>query len=545
MNLTTPISHYYKWNKEILYLFNESYELGYFAIAFRAGKQYVETALFEIPRHGYYGCPRHNEEKRDSDWECLRVSDMLKLMLENDEGEGDESEIEGFIQLAKGMSDKKILSEYSEERENLIREISIQKRVKGDKNGDTFKKKSLDCCISDSLCGDIFINDLYNKFTFHSDVEKSPSQSALVSLDCDDVCQINQIKKSKILSELNGDMDGKAPKNISKELPLRATYSLEKSVSFRNFESRNRFLIDEEENCLSREEKTNSSGRIIHPPSFCSYPSIATCTTPEVASKNKDDIILPICTLAQCYVEDFQHLQNVGKVSVYYLDTYQGKNPASVNGCTVIAPLLAIHHFHNTNDGADILADSTIENIIDIETPKILPRVRENLGLCSSALIIPSDVHDFFMEENFLSQEQFFGCCGGDILSQNHLGEFMALLSKGKGIKLAATLFFHEHVVCILKNNRPDGEVWYDMIDSLPCQKGAYGSLQLHVCDESQPSAVRIRCKTVDSLETTLRWYSCMKFTEENKKFIDSYSWDERNSDFDPRVFQAFVWSEL
>lgn len=57
-------------------------------------------------------------------------------------------------------------------------------------------------------------------------------------------------------------------------------------------------------------------------------------------------------------------------------------------------------------------------------------------------------------------------------------------------------------------------------------------------------NAVRIRCDDAESLTATLQWYACSKFTKEDRKYIETYEWDERNGDFDPRIFQAFVWAD-
>ena len=57
-------------------------------------------------------------------------------------------------------------------------------------------------------------------------------------------------------------------------------------------------------------------------------------------------------------------------------------------------------------------------------------------------------------------------------------------------------------------------------------------------------NAVRIRCFDIVALKATLQWYACSVFTSENANYIDTYQWDEKLSDFDPRVFQAFLWTE-
>jgi hypothetical protein len=184
--------------------------------------------------------------------------------------------------------------------------------------------------------------------------------------------------------------------------------------------------------------------------------------------------------------------------------------------------------------------------------------------------------------------------------------------------KLAATFFFHEHVICIHRLWRGENVVWYDVIDSLPCDpklynstpllngrdysfagnntdnsrgshlldhngaisaRNGYGSRVIDVTaaggsrevplsiwshendsirdshdhysssadydhDDEMGTAIRIRCHDASSLEATLRWYICSKFTPANRTYIDNYEWQDSNSDFDPRVFQAFVWTD-
>ena len=48
----------------------------------------------------------------------------------------------------------------------------------------------------------------------------------------------------------------------------------------------------------------------------------------------------------------------------------------------------------------------------------------------------------------------------------------------------------------------------------------------------------------MEHFDTLLRHYACSKFTVEEQKFIDENRWEDNNSYFDPRVFQAFVWAE-
>ena len=200
---------------------------------------------------------------------------------------------------------------------------------------------------------------------------------------------------------------------------------------------------------------------------------------------------------------------------------------------------MAIHHLQAEGPG---IADAIIDEVIDNQATMILPQVRTQLGLTKDALIIPSDVHDFLILEGLLNQDQFVGVCGGDIMNDQHVHELFKMLNgEHEGKKVAAALFFHGHVIAILKMSFPDGRCWYDVIDSLPSALTMTGTK-----DETgwKKCAVRIRCKDLESLETTLKWYSCSKFTDEDCEYIGRYEWEDNRAAFDPRVFQAFVWAE-
>jgi hypothetical protein len=312
--------------------------------------------------------------------------------------------------------------------------------------------------------------------------------------------------------------------------------------------------------------------------------------------------------LRGCFREDFDALRNSGRIGISSIPTYQGRVVGSTNGCTVIAPLMCIHHFHNDEQDPKTakpknddfvpdpeLSDQIIVEVIDEETPNILPAVRKNLGLQHDAFLIPSDAHESLMEQQYLCPVQFLTVCGGNILEESHLNSFLDHLSKVGPKKIAATLFFHEHVVAILQLRRSSSTVWFDIIDSLPhratlkymggedeqvASLGSGGSVsgsqqvfsgskvsgntssgilsdddwadvdasemqQLLVDSIPSPqNAARIRCLDRDALKATLRWYACSVFTPENSSYIDNYEWNENLPDFDPRVFQAFIWQE-
>jgi len=258
---------------------------------------------------------------------------------------------------------------------------------------------------------------------------------------------------------------------------------------------------------------------------------------------------LPFSTLKHNARGEYFNLRAKKKIDIFALGTYQGrsKHKDSTNGCTVISPLVAVNHLISKGAG---ISDMKIEEVIDEIAPSILSRVRNKLGLSGHALIIPSDVHDYLVDEKILKQEMFVGVCGGNLLDSTHVGEFLNLLESGEDSqsndgreekkditkKVAAALFFHEHVVSILKVVLADGTMWYDLVDSMPTKMNSNGQEQL--------SATRTRCKNRQSLESLLYWYACEKFSPADSKYIDANEWDDNMCDFDPRVFQGFVWKE-
>jgi hypothetical protein len=183
------------------------------------------------------------------------------------------------------------------------------------------------------------------------------------------------------------------------------------------------------------------------------------------------------------------------------------------------------------------VSDGDIVDVIDRECGPILREIRGKLGLEGDALIIPSDVHDHLVDRKLLSQKGFIGATGGNIMDKAHIGEFLRLLQNGekdvyKDRKTGAALFFREHVVSIVKTPRGNCDFFYDLIDSMP-----------GLTDQNnRRMATRTRCHDITAFEALIMWYASTKFSESNYDYIDRNEWDDTMADFDPRVFQAFVW---
>lgn len=249
----------------------------------------------------------------------------------------------------------------------------------------------------------------------------------------------------------------------------------------------------------------------------------------------------PMRQLQQIYLNMYQKYQQDGRIQVLPLQTYQGRVSASTNGCTVISALMAARHLNSSTLSS--ISDASITSVIDQQCVPFLRDIRRKLGLGEHALIIPSDVHDHLVDAKILHQDYFSGAAGGNIMDPNHSGEFLSLLTEStkpdSNGKAAATLFFREHVISIVKfpgdnntsnsNGASQRQHHFDLIDSLPSVNGR---------------ASRTRCVDADALQVLLQWYAARKFSDANCTYIDRNPvWDDRMADLDPRVFQGFVWS--
>jgi len=303
-----------------------------------------------------------------------------------------------------------------------------------------------------------------------------------------------------------------------------------------------------------------------------------------------------IASLASLYQEQYQALRGKHKFHVRFLDTFQGRNPKSTNGCTVIAPLTCIQYFtsHEQNsvtstshDESTVwkngIPDDLINQVIDEHAAIVVPEVRNKLNLEQDAFIIPSDVHDHLIDEGLLSTSQFVGVCGGNVLDDEHLSAFKRTLlllddegerKRLNGRKIGATFFFHGHVIALHVINNGRDDVWIELIDSLPnpetwisCPHSASSNhaskSSSHMSEDTDEererpmeypdedmiqNAIRVRCTDVEHFDTLVRHYVCSKFSSEEKRFIDTTEWEDNAGyceySFDPRVFQAFIWAE-
>jgi hypothetical protein len=610
---TTSISKHYGVNNQILTAFESHYNKQLWEISFYLGLKFVETALFDIPKHGYFYSKKHAAEREQNSSDAVRVTGLLGDIISNEPSLSKESEkVEKLNYLA--VIQLSSLDHYEQERKKVKAELYPKRRShRGRRHGTkgTVDETNVDCMASSlEACGDSFSSI----FCSTASVSKDTAQAIRDELSSSKMrfpdSGYHSSPKSTFPSTapkapqtghhfppagLPPDKSTfpprtKAPRRISSgdamppPTPL-VQYQSDDCIPPPPSNTRRQSDIDleralflsglqfamEDDNRRKEEQKAMQSieeSRESLSPSRRQAP-------PGAKRRQQSSVTTKI--LAKFFRQGFEELKSEGRIRLSQVKTYQGKNPGSTNGCTIIAPLLCIHHFYNFEAIPDPgLPDGTIESVLDEETPTLLPVIREKMGLVECAFLIPQDAHEALYQENLLAPEQFQNVFGGNILQDSHLEALLKELNKYGEKKIAATFFFHEHVITILQLRRsPPDTLWFDIIDSLPheetmCKSEATlttfvnakhslsseDAVVLSAGDENiiegvllddipeQEPAFRMRCLDVKALKAALQWYACSVFSIDDRTYIDTYHWDDNLADFDPRVFQAYIWAE-
>lgn len=634
---TTSISKHYALNNQILAAFESHYRNGLYQIAFYLGLKFAETALLQIPKHGYFYSKKHGEERTQSSVDSVRVMQLLQHIIA-DEPRALAKEchkIERLNRLANMQFEN--LKGYDQEREAVEKDLYMRGQSSQSNQLHHVRRVSRsrispdsDCMSSTLLaCGDSFSSLFCPSAAsstaeaaqaFRDEMKPSKRSGRFPEPDKTEASTTtsDSFPEGGNLDELSffplNKPDKKSSKYFPSKRPASETKHFPPPTNFRRTSSGSvppavpllsshssdfmppppAHIRTESDLDLNRalflsglqielqgknqkhgmsEEDEDASLELVRetrePP-----------PAPPGAKRRQSSVGVTTAMLSTFFQQDFTALKHKRRVRISQVSTYQGKNPLSTNGCTVIAPLLCIHHFHNEKANPDPgLPDRVIEHVLDEEIPSLLPLIRKNLGLVETAFLIPSDAHEALMNQELLSAEQFKNVLGGNILQEAHLRPLLDELSTIGKKKIAATFFFHEHVITILQLKRGAHTVWFDIIDSLPHEEvlcrvaessrsgrnDSYAS-QISADDqfriisdfsdgEAVPSvflddlplqepAMRMRCLDVEALRIALQWYACSSFSVEDETYIDTYQWDDNLADFDPRVFQAFVWSE-
>jgi len=653
---TTPISKHYELNQQILSAFESHYSNKVYRIAYAMGLQFVETALLEIPKHGYFYSKRHERERMESSLEAVRVTQLLKELQEDADASVhvtpvERQRLDRLEELAVSQVQKASDQQYEGQRAAAEAEL---------RSSDHSRDQSdFGLCEPILVAYDSFSNLLCPTSTaatvppqqqppspVAAEVDRTPAAAAAADVpgaaipmsrrvttappSYNEVVTSQRTQRPSVTSSVSSTASSNLwlpPTQLVRAEQSQSSSSIDPAFLLATAASRSTATLYDHNSSLNSmaedimlEKALYLSGLEVTPTVSLDYgeSSSAAATAGEFKYSDDDERIPPplllqsdkrqqyphasdgqlladsavsvvpsplpqpkpavsgsmgleFAMLSKFSHEDFDELRRSGLIRVSFIDTYQGRMPESTNGCTVIAPLLCIHHLLEDPDLIPDpgLPDGVIEQVIDVETPSILTELRTKLGLSAQAFLIPSDAHDYLIDNGQLSQQHFINVIGGNILNEAHLQKFVTALedsdyckTSGRLRKVAATFFFHEHVVAILKVRRDYGDsCWYDLVDGLPLKQtlakigendasfnariGLTESQEL-MSDAFLPKTARIRCLNAQqALTACLRWYACSKFTADNVTYIDQYPWDDNSCDFDPRVFQGFVWGSL
>ncbi|KAL7550903.1 hypothetical protein ACHAWF_014111 [Thalassiosira exigua] len=653
-----PLERHYKSNDALRDLFSTLCERDENSrVAYAVGLRFVEVALFQIPQHGYYEAGGEGGRRASSAADAVRVTEMLGDMVQDEEEEERErrEEVRRLRVAAKRSLEEALRGEGGGEDggdafgwtdnlcsfpDNLCSFWSSGKKNRygvddavanqDDRGEDHVKKRprvdrgSLPRPPEPVVLPQVFIrrdsDDEDGKGTklkkpLEDIVAREDPRPPLPKKVSDDdhergdaPVDADLASKTAALSTEDGDSRKCDPPSSSAEArvsvhdevtPLaRGSYAdpPARADPLPGHLTSSGFDREQLELAMSLSASLQDGGS-------SGPPTVVSASSDEGgATIPRDPASGRVASLSDFYEEKYLALRDRDVFHVRFLDTFQGRNPASTNGCTVIAPLTCVQYFTSRDQNRPSspasrrephwhngIPDDLVNHVIDEHAAAILPEVRGKLNLGRDAFIVPSDVHDHLIDVGLLSTSQFVGVCGGNVLDDDHLNSFRSCLlllddererERLKGRRVGATFFFHGHVVALHVVDAPGGrgEKWIEFIDSLPNPEtwvgrrssrhssrhssdasdrrlrplGVNGDEEwesMSCGDDDLPlNAVRVRCTDAEHFDVLVRHYACSKFSDEEQRFIDATEWEDNNgydeSAFDPRVFQAFIWCE-
>ncbi len=508
-----PIERYYEASDKVLESFEAAFAARQLDNAYVYGRRYSTFYVKGITKHDYY-MSRNSEARRKQ--ANRRVNEVLtKLELVSDWMDAEE--------LEKEKKRQALIKRQKEEREKRQREID-QRRINDLQS--RIQKQKQSSAIGNSANLEESALAKLQRLNQPQGVQQPQIQVPVQDLR---KRQNKDWINSNVLAEPDGQLLSQIQLGPNSNLPppmLPPTEDGNKSQDYNSPPSYNSIIQNSSYFGPSMDASATAQPRRENKyPATPSYDQVVT-----QIKKDKPKKQLPIRKLIGHSAAIHRKYRQEGKIQISPLRTYQGRVNGSTNGCTVISACVVSKHME-THGG---VSDGQIQSVIDSECIPLLRSIRKKNGLGGASLIIPSDVHDYLVDHKLLFQHKFSGVTGGNMVDPAHLGELLNLLRGEQGktshLKCGATLFFREHVISIVKFPRSATEAIYDMVDSMPTCSGR-GS--------------RTRCHSIDALKVHLEYYCTSKFSETNIKYIERNRWDDVMADFDPRVFQAFVWADL
>ena len=427
----TPITKYYTAASKVLSQFKHHLSHHELDDAYIIGRRFATFSTVSLPSHDYYSSPRYVKERiqnaKDAEW-VLKGLERIVEVMDREEWE------------------KMCKEEERRKKEEVRMQIEWEQRMKQrlestgitEHSNDNLQKDENDVGLLDSVdCKLNKLNVLFPKngndvaaaTEQNDDKNNGQEQDGNIQHLCDNMIDNVQIQElpPPIIPPLNHNQDD----------DLLLFYSMDATQQLKSDGKTPMFNDDTQQ----------------QPPPSYSDLFLDTLKTPSKEDEEQTTLlptstpiteILPIRTLRSNSTDQFHSLQSTKRIEIIKLSTYQGRlshTPQydSTNGCTVISPLIVAthispHHYTTTHPQYKLgISNTEIQEIIDKRCIPILTCVRKKLGLNNHALIIPSDVHDYLVDEGILSQDKFVGVCGGNLLDRRHWNVLVDMLLGGKG----------------------------------------------------------------------------------------------------------------
>ena len=176
------ISKHYALNNQLLSAFDSFNDQHLYRGAYSFGVRFVEVALLEIPKHGYYRAPKHESERVENAKQALRVSEQLERILQDHLA--DQAQPKDWERIAefKALALKHSRVPLEEEEEEEEEEAHDSNFMNWEFLNRVPSSASSVAASADSLCGDIleFANILcpVQKDTSHNHTSTTATATA-------------------------------------------------------------------------------------------------------------------------------------------------------------------------------------------------------------------------------------------------------------------------------------------------------------------------------------------------------------------------------
>lgn len=417
----TPIAKYYTAASKVLAQFKLHLSRHELDDAYIIGRRFATFSTVSLPAHDYYGSPRYVKERvqnaKDAEWVLKGLERIVEVM--------DREEWQRRCEEEERRKEEQVRKQREWEQrmkqrlvETSVTDLNLQK---DENNAAALLLDTVDSKLNK-------LNALFPKnghgptITDENDDDNNAQDSNVQNL-CDNLIDNLQIQDDlppPIIPPLSFHQG---------DLPL--FYSMDATQQLKSNGKTPMFNDDDAQQS---------------PPLYSDL-FLDTLKTPskeeELPTSTSITKTIPIRTLISNSREQFNSMLSSKRIEIIKLSTYQGRlshTPQydSTNGCTVISPLIVAthispHHYTTNNPQYKLgISNTEIQEIIDKRCVPILQLVRKKLGLNTHALIIPSDVHDYLVDEGILPQDKFVGVCGGNLLDVRHWRVLVDMLLSGK-----------------------------------------------------------------------------------------------------------------